>query len=147
MQKSKILGWLGLIALGAVILTACASTAQPTEPASGGDSAAGLADTSWKLTEIDGKVVPGDVGATIAFTGDQVTGSGGCNGFGGGYMVEGSTITFSEVASTLMACEGPKMDVETSYLGALQGKATFTLSGGALVITGSGGTKLTFAPQ
>lgn len=165
MRDRRILKWLAVAAAGTALLTACgaavaqtptappndaggmqAPTAETTEAATGAPDASGLAGTSWTLTQIDGAAVDASVGATLTFSADgKATGVGGCNGFGGSYSTSGTNVTFSELVSTEMACIGPKMDVETQYLGALQGTDSFSLSGDALVISGANGVKLTFA--
>ncbi|RZU66839.1 heat shock protein HslJ [Microterricola gilva] len=63
----------------------------------------------------------------LAFTEDgKVAGSDGCNQLTGAWEVEGSTIDFIDVASTLMACEG----VDT-WLSALD---SATISGETMTI-------------
>ena len=161
MSKGGRIRWLGIAVLGGLMLAGCGAAFEPTPTPivyDGGGMLAptqatpadvsgfALAGTSWKLTQIGVTPVGPAVGATLVFGNDgKVSGSGGCNSFGGGYTVSGSTITFSELASTLMACEGPRMDVEGQYLGALQGTGTFSLGGGTLVITGAKDVRLTFA--
>jgi putative lipoprotein len=157
-SKTKA-SWLGAAVLATLLLAACSGgatqtpeateTETPTEAATqpaDGDSSA-LEGTGWVLTDIDGNAVDASIGATMTFEPDRVTGNGGCNGYGGTYVVEGSKITFMEIVSTLMACDDPKMAVETPFLGALQGDGTFTVTGDTLVITMASGTKLTFAAQ
>src|SRR5258705_10716086 len=72
---------------------------------------------SWKLTSFSRADVltPAvtDTEAGLTFKDDgTVTGSSGCNGFGGSYTVEDDKITFSEITSTLMACDDPRMAQE-----------------------------------
>jgi copper homeostasis protein (lipoprotein) len=65
----------------------------------------------WKLVELNGKPVKGGQKEPhLILKGDRVTGNGGCNGFGGSYELDESTlrISFSQVAATQMAC----MDAE-----------------------------------
>ena len=103
------------------------------------DPAAGLAGTSWMLTQQDGKPVAAGVTVTARFGADgNVSGSGGCNNYNGSYTVDGGSITIGSLASTEMACPEPQMAVETAYLAAL-GKATaWTIdSEGKLSLTGA----------
>ena len=155
----RLMRWVGALMVGGLMLAGCgAFEATPTPmvydgpgmvaptPAGGSPDTSGLAGTAWTLTGIDGATVEPGVGATLVFgTDGKVSGSGGCNSFGGDYSVSGSTIRFSAIASTLMACDDPKMGVEQQYLGALQGTVGFSLSGNALVISGAKGVRLTFA--
>jgi putative lipoprotein len=64
-----------------------------------------------------------------------VTGSSGCNGFGGKYIVEGDQITFSEIVSTLMACDDARMAQEAAVLAVLSDTATYTIDGSTLTLT------------
>jgi heat shock protein HslJ len=69
-----------------------------------------------------------------------VTGNVGCNGFGGKYEVDGNTIKFSEVMSTLMFCEGPVGEQELGTLAVLRESATYVLDGDILTITSQDGS-------
>jgi heat shock protein HslJ len=56
---------------------------------------------------------PPDATAHLTFTADgRVSGSGGCNAFGGRAAATSGTITFSEVISTMMACGGGRDSLE-----------------------------------
>ncbi len=78
----------------------------------------------WQLTEIDGVEVSSidevEQIPTIEFPFNKngVRGSGSCNRFSGEVTIlDGSTITIGNLASTKMAC--PQLDRETEYLGIL----------------------------
>ncbi len=78
------------------------STEEPSEPAS-------LIGT-WKLTSYGTadavSSALADVEANLTFNEDgTVTGTSGCNEFGGSYTVEGDQITFEEIVSTLKLCD------------------------------------------
>lgn len=115
--------------------------------ACGGSGAAALAGTRWQLVSIDGNpVLPGSAPTLRFDDAGQVSGSGGCNSFSGGYSVSGNTLSFDPLASTLMACaDTAMMDQETAYLMALQGASDYTLSESGLSITGTNGVRLEFA--
>ncbi len=121
---------LALVVLSLAI-TAC-SARSGEEPA----SLTGI----WKLTSYgpaDARTaaVP-DASAAITFNQDgSVTGNSGCNGFGGKYSVEGDKVTFSEVVSTLMACDNPRMEQEKAVLQVLSGTATYKTEGNTLALT------------
>ena len=104
------------------------------------DPAAGLAGTSWMLTQQDGKPVAAGVTITAQFGADgNVSGSGGCNNYNGSYTVEGGSITFGMIASTMMACPEPQMGAEAAYLGALEKVNAWTVDGATLRLSGPGG--------
>jgi heat shock protein HslJ len=114
-----------LVAL--LILVACAS----------GNSAS--ITGTWSLVSYglasEQKPAAADVDTSIEFKDGQMTGNVGCNGFGGKYEVDGDKITFSEVMSTLMFCEGPVGDQELGTLAVLRESATYALDGDTLTIT------------
>jgi len=95
-----------------------------------------LAGTSWMLAG-GGEVTP-----TIQFTAKGVSGSGGCNGFGGDYKVEGSKIHFGALVSTQMACVGPADAVERHFLAALEAVARGRQTDGGLVLEDEAGKAL-----
>lgn len=64
----------------------------------------------------------------------RLSGTDGCNRLTGSWTVDGTTLTFSALASTMMFCEG----VDTWLLGA----AAADLVAGSLVIRDSSGTVL-----
>ena len=64
-----------------------------------------------------------------------MAGNSGCNGFGGTYTVEGNQVTFSEIVSTLIACEDARMAQEEAVYRVLSGTATYTIEGNTLTLT------------
>ncbi len=99
-----------------------------------------LANTAWQLESIQvaGTPFPVVSGGQVTLQFDdqgQAAGFSGCNSFGGRYQVVGSSITFSDTVSTLMACEDQQvMDLEAQYLEALRTAGSFTLAGDTLTI-------------
>lgn len=110
-----------------IVLTAC----------TGGSSAS--IEGQWKLVSYNQTPAVPDVEASIEFKDGQMSGNVGCNGFGGEYTVDGDTITFGPVMSTMMFCEGPVGDQEMATLAVLQEKSTFVLDGNMLTITSGDG--------
>jgi heat shock protein HslJ len=126
----KNLFMVGMLAL--LVLSACSGT-----------SSASI-QGEWRLVSFG----PGssqtpaapDVETSIDFGADgMLSGNVGCNSFGGEYSVDGDTITFSPITSTLMFCEGPVGDQETVTLNVLFETATFTLEADTLTITSADG--------
>jgi heat shock protein HslJ len=99
---------------------------------------------AWKLVSYGDPANPTpaapDIDASIEIKDGQVTGNVGCNGFGGKYKVDGNKITFSEVVSTLMFCEGPAGAQESATLAVLRESATYVLDGDTLTITSGDGS-------
>ncbi|HSG41629.1 MAG TPA: META domain-containing protein [Anaerolineales bacterium] len=81
-----------------------------------------------------------DVDAFIEFDSEgKMTGSVGCNGFGGAYEVDSDMINFNPIESTLMFCEGPVGDQELATFATLQEITTFEIDGNMLTITSADG--------
>jgi heat shock protein HslJ len=80
-----------------------------------------------------------DVETSIEFKDGQMSGNVGCNGFGGEYTVDGDTITFGPIMSTMMFCEAVAVQ-ESSTLAVFQETASFVLDGDTLTIKSTDGT-------
>jgi heat shock protein HslJ len=77
-----------------------------------------------------------DVEANLTFNEDgTVTGTSGCNKFGGQFTVEGDQITFNEIVSTLKLCDTPLMGQEEAMQQVLSGTATYMIEGNTLTLT------------
>ena len=84
-----------------------------------------------------------DVDTSIDFSSDgQMNGNVGCNGFGGEYKVDGDTIAFGPVMSTMMFCEGPVGEQEMGTIAVFQESAKFVLAGDTLTITSADGNSV-----
>jgi|GEM_PF-1538734 len=87
-------------------------------------SAADLDGTSWTLLELDvDQPALADAPVTLSFAGDQLSGSGGCNTYGGSFTLSDDNpfvMTIGQVVSTQMACPDPILNQELAYLAALQ---------------------------
>ncbi len=115
------------------ILAACAS----------GGASASITGT-WKLIAYGPASNPApaaaDVDTSIEFGSDgKLSGNVGCNGFGGDFKVDGDTITFSPIMSTLMFCDSPAGDQETTTFNVFTESATFVMDGDTLTITSADG--------
>jgi heat shock protein HslJ len=114
------------------------------------EPARSLVDTKWTLNTIVGtggtaSSVPVGVTATMTFTADgRVSGSTGCNSFGGTATIAGNKITFGDVASTRRACNGAAGSLEADVLRVLNGAATFRIEGDRLILDAPDGSGLQF---
>ena len=98
-----------------------------------------LRGTKWVVdTIVEGDAassVPPGVEAWVTFEdGKRFSGNTGCNGMGGNSVVDegASTITFSEVISTKMACDDDRMRVERAVTETLDGKVAYQIDADSL---------------
>jgi heat shock protein HslJ len=105
-----------------------------------------LRGTKWVVdTIVDGDAassVPAGVEAFVTFEDDKrFRGNTGCNGMGGNSVVNEakSTITFSEVITTKMACDDDRMRVERAVLDTLDGDVAYQIDADVLRLDGPGG--------
>lgn len=103
-----------------------------------------LTETYWKLTEVQGRPVVVTDGAPepslVLHTQDnRVSGSGGVNRVMGGYTLNGGSLTFTQMASTMMAGPPEAMQQEQAILTALQGVRGFAIAGDTLTLLDASG--------
>jgi len=129
MNMKKLI--VGLLAI--LVLTACANV-----------SFASI-QGEWKLVSYGSasKQTPAvpDVDTSLEFKDGQLSGSVGCNSFGGDYKVYGDTITFGSIAATEMFCEAVA-EQEAGTFAVLQDKTTFVLDGNTLTFTSANGNSI-----
>ena len=132
-MKIKLLS----IAFLLVLLSACGALPAASDSMDG---------TSWELYAISKHRPIEDSNITIAFEDGQVSGSSGCNSYGGEYQISGKNIEFGMLISTLMACDEPIMEQESSFMQMLGDAHRFELVDGQLQIFWSNHEALTFVP-
>ena len=128
--------------------TSSAAAPAPATSAPPASSTAGppLEGTSWSLTQVAGAAA--QPGGLLAFArGGRLTGSTGCNDFGGTYTQSGSSLTITTGFQTAKAC-GPPLDAqETAVNAALPKVASVTNGGSTLTLLDASGTALlTYLP-
>ncbi|WMT87229.1 YbaY family lipoprotein [Pelagibacterium sp. 26DY04] len=104
-----------------------------------------LPGTSWTLVALAGEPIAEDVESTLIFGEDDgsVGGNGGCNSYGGSIAYqEDGTIEITEVFSTMMACQDPKMSTERELFDALGAATSYAIEGETLTLIDEGGTAL-----
>ena len=148
---SKTWLWIGLGAL-ALVLAAGALLLAMNTFANGtlAKPAASLANTNWSLVSINGQAPIAGRAVTLSFqSGIQLVGDSGCNGYGGHYQVNGSTIAVDQLVSTMRACaEQPLNDQEAAFQKALGAAAQFNVQGDRLTLKdATGGQVLVFQKQ
>lgn len=80
---------------------------------------------------------------TITFEGERASGFAGCNRwFGTVTRGDYPALSFSQVGSTRMMCEGPQMNIEREFLAALGATQMATVDGDQLVLADIGGAEI-----
>jgi heat shock protein HslJ len=124
--------------LGGILLTAAAANSSARIAAQDlHDAPAGVTETQWNLTEVDGAAVTVSAPDSQPYIylqepGDRLSGSGGCNRLFGSFDLSGSSLQFHSVASTRMACAGNISEHEAALLEALKLTTGFQISGNLL---------------
>jgi heat shock protein HslJ len=141
--RPKSLFLMAIASLAALyLLSACGTSSNLP----GGDP---LNGTAWSLASIDGSAPLTGTTQTAAFAAGKISGSGGCNSYGGSYSLDGSSIQIKDLVSTLIACTDPQgaMDQESAFLSGLGSAQSYELSTDKLQILTSDGKTLVFVPQ
>jgi heat shock protein HslJ len=132
--------WLILaISATALVLNACASPA---------GNAVALPGTRWELVSLGGASPVQGTLITLFFGEDDMAGgNASCNTYSGKYKVTGSSLTFEQMMSTMMACEPAINEQEQSYLKVLGETKSYKVTGGNLTLKDASGSSLAvFAP-
>ncbi len=77
--------------------------------------------------------------ATLVLHDGKAGGEGGCNQWSAPYTLDGDSLTFGEITSTLMFCDGPGGTIETFYLADLPAVATWAIDGTTLTLSADDG--------
>ncbi|MGE5225854.1 MAG: META domain-containing protein [Planctomycetaceae bacterium] len=122
------------------LLAACASTSSSPNRTSP-SSTFGLEGTTWVLTTTLGGMAdtgPAKAQIDLRFEAGHASGSSGCNRYSGAYTLEGSSLSFGDLAATQMACPEPIMTIESRYLHMLAEVDRYEIAaaGGTLRLTG-----------
>jgi heat shock protein HslJ len=101
-----------------------------------------LENTRWKLLTVEGKPVVMTGGQREPHLSLQpgkhaVAGFSGCNNLAGGYTLNGASLSFSQMAMTMMACEH-NMEVEQAFTAALRKVASWRITGEKLDLLDAG---------
>ncbi len=106
----------------------------------------GAEGITWQLAEqsVDGTLtpVPDGVVVTLLLEDGQAGGSGGCNSYFASYTIDGDAVTFSDIGSTMMFCEGAASEVEAAYFANLASVATWANTGGSLMLADADGNPI-----
>ena len=119
-----------------------AEEAAPVTPAS-------LIGPRWRLLGVGEVAVGEDTPAHLVFDADgRLSGSAGCNRIMGGYVarMDGAFLA-GDLASTMMACPSPLMELEHSLFGALREAREWRIEGSTLELRAEGAPLATFTVE
>ena len=103
-----------------------------------------LTDTYWKLLEVGAQPVAvaeqmREPQLVLSSLDARFSGSGGVNRLMGGYTLDGNSLTFSQVASTMMAGPPEAMQQEQAIIAALGSVRGFSITGDQLTLVDAAG--------
>ena len=103
----------------------------------------------WVLTTLAGKPPLQGTELTAEFTSSgSVSGTAGCNRYGGKFTSSGQRLRISSLVSTQMACASGIMTQESAFLKALGATRAYAVNGATLTLRSTGGRALlTFRAQ
>lgn len=105
-----------------------------------------LAGTNWRLADTGGTEIENSGGVFVRFEPDgSLDGFAGCNNFFGAYALDGSNLSISSLGATRKMCPELFMDIETTFMNALQNVRSFSISSGSLQLIDDQGRTLTLA--
>ena len=125
-----------------LLLGACAHNS----PAGAPVSTAQLLGTQWTLTKLGDQQIttPQDARAihmVLSADNQRISGFSGCNQMMGGYVLNGDTLKFDQLAGTLMACVSG-MDIERKFLAMFGQVARWKIEGETLTLLDADGRPL-----
>lgn len=99
-----------------------------------------LNDTAWTIIMMDQLPALLGIPTSLRFADGRVSGSGGCNSFGGAYVIKGSVIIFGELVATEMACAEKQMAQESKLFSLLRGEVNtrYTVEGDMILANKNG---------
>lgn len=141
MKKSLI-----ILTLAGALLGGCSALEKTSETAEKVSNATQAAQSLLNINSISGtEYTLENSDITITFDNTKVYGFSGVNRYFGAVKVQGNTITFENVASTLMAGPQDKMEEESNYLKTLSEMNSMVIGDKTITLTGNGKTLKFFA--
>lgn len=122
-----------LAGAGAVLVGLTLAPCGFADDAAGGQapyatSAHVLVGPVWQLAELNGEPAAENIETSLTFSeSGEIGGNGGCNSYGGDYAVDGESLSFTNIFSTMMACPGQESPQEQTFLAALEATLSFEI--------------------
>ena len=111
----------------------------------GGGQGVALENTYWKLVRLGEEEINIPAGAREVYMllrNGEMSGFIGCNSLGGGYEVKADQLKLTQMASTMMYCEGPGMQIERGLYAAIGRVARYKIEGQYLELLDTAGASL-----
>ncbi len=105
-----------------------------------GPGQADIDGTAWRVVSVAGRPVLADAMPTIRFDGNRISGSTGCNTFGGGFDRVGDRFSISELVMTEIGCGGAIGEQESRLLEVLLVVERIEVGPGSLRLVGPPGS-------
>ncbi|WP_263080489.1 META domain-containing protein [Endozoicomonas sp. Mp262] len=110
----RLLVQAAIVATAGSLMVGCGTSQHVVKPEA-------VKDKTWVLTAMNGMVPVDSTRVTMEFktvSPDQgrISGQGPCNRYFGGYKLDGKSLAFTPMGSTMMACPTPIMQEEKDYL-------------------------------
>jgi heat shock protein HslJ len=139
-RRLRLLAVAATVLFVALVLGACSAPSPEVSPEGRPTT---LAGTSWRVVSVGGRLPVALAVPTASFGDDRITGTGGCNTYGGRYQYDPATgrIELHDLGMTAMACaEAPRNDFETAFVQALGQINLVSVDGqGRMALSGPGG--------
>jgi heat shock protein HslJ len=130
-----------------VLLSACAAITLSSCAGWGGGPAAEIRNVEWRAVDIGGRpAIMSHRPASMQLDSQgRAGGAGGCNQWHAQYRIERQGISFTQIGSTRMLCQGPAGEQENIFFDILQSVDRYTLwPDGALALATPQGRTIIF---
>lgn len=124
-----------ILSLSLLTLVSCASMKQKGKSSEASVSTS-IKGTLWTVTRIPGfemEKTRKPVTLYLSDTAARFSGNGGCNGYGGEYILNGDSLKLGEVLATMMACK-PGSHTENKYFTVLRETNRYEISGDKMLL-------------
>ncbi|GHA52047.1 META domain-containing protein [Photobacterium aphoticum] len=134
MMKKRFLAALVL----PMMLAACASNDSNNEQAQTMTNQTDIAAQNWVLTKIDNQAISTEAVAPNLMLSEDLNANGnaGCNRFFGQAELKDGNLRIEKMGLTMMACQGPGMEMETVVSKTLMDWSAASVSGDELTLKG-----------
>jgi heat shock protein HslJ len=126
---------LGLAILVVIMVAACSAATAPSVPPSASPTpvAPTVDGKTYLSTGVSGAVLVPGTRIRLSFKDGHLNASGGCNSMGGVYTIAAGRLSTTQMMTTEMGCDQPRME-QDSWLAGLLGGSAITVTGDKLTL-------------